>query len=48
MMLRRTLVAALAAAVLLACSDDDETGPSSDLSGNYTLQSFQQGENAGP
>jgi hypothetical protein len=44
MMLRRTLIAALAAVALAACSDDDETGPSTDLSGNYTLQSFQQGE----
>ena len=43
-MLRRVLLAALAASALLACSDDDETGPSTDLSGNYTLQSFQQGE----
>jgi hypothetical protein len=38
-------VKTLAAAVLLACSDDDETGPSTDLSGTYTLQSFQQAEN---
>ena len=45
MMLRRTLIAAIAAAALLACSDDDETGPSTDLSGTYTLQSFQQGDN---
>ena len=44
-MLRRTLIAALSAAALLACSDDDETGPSNDLSGTYTLQSFQQADN---
>lgn len=44
-MLRRALLAALAASTLLACSDDDETGPSTDLSGSYTLQSFQQGDN---
>lgn len=44
MMLRRTLIAALAAVALMACSDDDETGPSTDLSGTYSLQSFQQGE----
>jgi hypothetical protein len=44
-MLRRTLLAAFAASALLACSDDDETGPSTDLSGSYTLQSFQQGDN---
>ena len=45
-MLRRTLLAAFAAATLLACSDDDEnTGPNTDLSGTYTLQSIQQGDN---
>jgi hypothetical protein len=45
-MIRRALIAALAATVLLACSDDeDNTGPNTDLSGNYTLQSFQQGTN---
>ena len=44
-MFRRSLIAALAAVALLACSDDDETGPSTDLSGTYTLQSFQQGDN---
>lgn len=45
-MLRRTLLAALAASALLACSDDDgNTGPNTDLSGSYTLQSFQQGDN---
>jgi hypothetical protein len=32
--------------VLVACSDDDEgTGPETDLSGNYTLVSFQQDPN---
>lgn len=45
-MLRKPLLAALAAAALLACSDDDGgTGPTTDLSGSYTLQSFQQGDN---
>jgi len=45
-MLRRTLLAAFAAAALLACSNDDEnTGPNTDLSGTYTLQSFQQDPN---
>ena len=42
---RRPLIAALAAIVLVACSDDDETGPSTNLSGTYALQSFQQAEN---
>ena len=45
-MIRRSLIAALAATVLVACSDDeDNTGPNTDLSGSYTLQSFQQGDN---
>jgi hypothetical protein len=45
-MIRRALLAALAATALLACSDDDNnTGPNTDLSGSYTLQSFQQGDN---
>lgn len=44
-MLRRSLIAAIAAVTLLACSDDDETGPSADLSGTYALQSFQQADN---
>ena len=45
-MLRRSLLAALAAGALLACSDDDDdTGPTTDLSGTYTLVSFQQDNN---
>lgn len=45
-MLRRSLIAALTAGLLLACSGDDEnTGPSTDLSGTYTLLSLQQGDN---
>ena len=44
-MIRRALIAALAAAALLACSDDETTGPTTDLSGTYTLQSFQQDPN---
>ena len=45
-MLRRSLITALAASALLACSDDEDgTGPTTDLSGTYTLQSFQQGDN---
>jgi len=44
-MLRRPLIAAIAAVALLACSNDDETGPSTDLSGTYSLQSFQQADN---
>ncbi len=44
-MIRRTLIAALASAALLGCSDDETTGPNTDLSGSYTLQSFQQGDN---
>lgn len=45
-MTRRFLASALAAtAFLAACGGDDGTDPSTDLSGTYTLVSFQQGDN---
>ena len=45
-MVRRSLIAALTAGALLACSGADEnTCPSTDLSGTYSLVSLQQGDN---
>jgi len=45
-MIRRSLFVALVAGALLACGgNNDETGPSTDLSGTYALVSFQQDNN---